>query len=338
MKFRMVREQYTTEHSIDGVTAPVTKTRTARVPVLPRDVDAILTKGALGMALLLTAASIAWSTYAIGSLLGATVGYIAAGVFDAAWLTCLALEYLARYDKDRRTLPRNLGWMLLAGTMAAIGVHGYQTGGIPVAIVGAAVSAFAKVLWHAVLRQLSPELSDEDRQWLSVQSSKAHTKAAVATVQRTAARIEGRAALELLAIERDRMQVAEAFGLPLESTYHQVDSVTREEIPVSQSEVPREVHAQVTADVIEEVEEDYDPPLTTLSRAAAIRVVLDRHPLAAGPEVVEILSRHGVEVTTRDVSNVRYRLRKRNAIEVAATEETDTAGAEVVQLRKAGGE
>lgn len=320
MKFRQVAQKYMGEHTINGVTEEIPRTRMVREPVLPRDWDLTFTRAALGGALALTLASIAWSTYAIGGLLGGPVGYIAAGVFDVAWLICLALEYLARFDPTRRQFPRRLGWFLLAGTMAAIGIHGLMLGSIPAAIVGAFVSLFAKSLWHGVMRHMSPTLSPDDAAYLAVQASKAHTAAAVANVRRTAARLEQRAALDMLAIERDRAQVSEAFGLPAqreESAYLQIDTAaTDPQVPVSQSEVPAQVTAGET--------EDYDPPLTDLSKAAAVRAILARHPHAEGPEVVAILDRHGVEITTRDVANVRYRQRK------------NATGAEVVQLRKTG--
>lgn len=141
------------------------------------------------------------------------------------------------------------------------------------------------------------------------------------------------AALDAVTAEQPRPTWDVDVDIPRVS--HSIPSTTAHEIPVSHSEVYPQVtedRTVSTPDVAEDrtggTPEDYDPPLRTLPKARAIREVLDRHPQADGPEVVAILARHGVDVATKDVANVRYRMRqqkKRGALEV-------------VQLRKTGPE
>jgi hypothetical protein len=205
VKYRTRTEQYRAPHTVDGETVEVTKTREVHVPVLPPDWDSVAIKAAAGLVLTLTVLSVVWSTWSIGSLLGGgVIGYMAAVIFDVSWATTLLLEWLARYDARKRRLPRVLGWALLLVTMCAIAAHGLVLKNPGMAVVGALVSAVAKVLWLALTRHIDRELSDDDQQWVATQVSQANAKMAVAGVRRQVARLEDRAAAELLAMEASR--------------------------------------------------------------------------------------------------------------------------------------
>ncbi|THJ37884.1 hypothetical protein [Candidatus Frankia alpina] len=58
MKFRIETEEYPDSHTVDGVTAQVTRTRRVAVPVLPRDVDALAVRAVVGLVLGLTLVSV----------------------------------------------------------------------------------------------------------------------------------------------------------------------------------------------------------------------------------------------------------------------------------------
>lgn len=204
MKFRTITEEYETPHTIDGRTVMVTKERQRHVPDLPRDLDAIAVQVTSGLVLALTVVAVAWSTWSIGELLGGGIGYAAAAVFDLGWVVAILLEWMARYDKEKRRFPRRLGWALLLGTMGAILWHGLDRDSVGMAVVGAAVSLFAKCLWLGVMKHVHRDLSPEDEQWVAAQRSKAYATMAVASVRRQVARIEDRAAAELLALEASR--------------------------------------------------------------------------------------------------------------------------------------
>lgn len=203
MKWKTKTEEYTAPHTRDGITEMITRTRQVRVPVLPRDWDTVATRAAVLLVMALTFVSIAWSTWSIGSLLNGGIGFGAAGVFDLSWAVCLILEWKSRFEAEKRAFPQRLGWWLLIGTMGAIFWHGMNMGSVGMAVTGAAVSAFAKVLWLGVMKHINKELSPDDAQWVAQQISAANAKMAVASARRAAARSEHRAAAELLAMEAE---------------------------------------------------------------------------------------------------------------------------------------
>jgi hypothetical protein len=203
MKWKMKEEEYTAPHTRDGITEMITRTCQVRVPVLPRDWDTLATRAAVLLVMSLTLVAIAWSTWSIGSLLGGGIGFGAAGVFDLSWAVCLILEWKSRFEAEKRAFPQQLGWWLLIGTMGAIFWHGMNMGSVGMAVTGAAVSAFAKVLWLGVMKHINKELSPDDAQWVAQQISAANAKMAVASARRAAARSEHRAAAELLAMEAE---------------------------------------------------------------------------------------------------------------------------------------
>lgn len=209
MRFRTETRTRTVRRTLDGITNEVPEEYTVRVPRPPADWDAIATRAAVGLVLALTAVAVVWSTVSIGELLGGGVGFAAAVLFDLAWAVALLLEYLARFDPAKRTFAKRLGWALLSITMGAILWHGLKAGDVALAVIGAAVSLVAKVLWWGVMRFIDRDLSAADRAWVAAEISKANAKLAVAGVRRQAARSEARAAAELLAAEHTRAEFSE---------------------------------------------------------------------------------------------------------------------------------
>ncbi|MFB7484841.1 hypothetical protein ACFUEM_38675 [Streptomyces anulatus] len=216
MKFRTAKEQYTEDYTREGKTVSVPKTRNVPTPVMPRNWDRIGVRVAVVLVVTLTLAAIVWSTWSIGELFQGGPGYIAAGVFDLAWGVCLLLTYLGRFDPEKRKFSDNLGWWLLVATMGLIFWHGMDRGSVGMAVGGAAVSLFAKVLWLGVMKHVHRDLSPEDAAWVKATVSEANAKMAVADARRMAAQIEQRATLELLAMEKERDTLSQAFGLPVQ--------------------------------------------------------------------------------------------------------------------------
>lgn len=295
MKFTTITQKVAGTYTRDGKTIPVTRNQEIRTPVLPRDWQTIALRAAITITGVLTLLAVIWSTWSIGSLLGGGVGFTVAVIFDIGWAVALLLEYLARYDEAKRTFPERLGWVLLAVTMGAIAWHGVTLDNYGMAVVGAFVSFFAKVLWIAVMQHVNANLSDDDKQWLAAEISDAQTKAAIATMRRQTARTEQRAALELLAMERERVQVSEAFGLPT-------------------ADVPRST-ADVPAPEIEA------PTLGDLGKADAVRFVL-RQLGEASPEDV-----HDVLTEARDDIDLKY-------VRTVISRLEPEAEADVIELRK----
>ncbi|MFJ7590098.1 hypothetical protein ACIQZO_22475 [Streptomyces sp. NPDC097617] len=214
MKFLEEVRTRMVDRTIDGTTHLVPEPYTVRTPKLPRDKDAVALVGVSGLVLALTLVAIVWSTVSIGQLLGGGVGYAAGAVFDIAWLAVLVLEYLARFDPDKRQFPRKVGWLLVLVAAAAIFLHGWQAGSWPMAAVGAAVSVVSKCLWLAVFKHIEKELNPGDAAWVAAEMSKAGAKLAIAGARRQAAKAEVAARLELLAAERDLNEIAGLDHLP----------------------------------------------------------------------------------------------------------------------------
>lgn len=215
MRSKRKTEKYTEPYTREGKTVQVEKERQVQVPTLPRNWDRIGVRVVVGLVTVLTLAAITWSTWSIGELFQGGAGYIAAGVFDLAWAVSLVLTYLGRFDKEKREFSDRLGWWLLVATMGLIFWHGMNRGSVGMAVGGAAVSLFAKVLWLGVMKHVHRELSPEDQAWVQAEISGANAMLAVADARRQAAQAEQRAALQLLAMERERSAMAEAYGLPV---------------------------------------------------------------------------------------------------------------------------
>jgi hypothetical protein len=208
MKYKTETRQRTVMHGPAGQERPVRESYTVRVPVMPRDWDNIAIKAAVTVVLLLTLSAVIWSTWSIGALLHGWIGYAAAAVFDMSWLVNVLLEWLARNSRKKRTFSKRMGWALLVATMGAIAWHGLLAGGVAMAVVGAAVSMFAKLLWMGIMKHINRDLSDLDEQWVDAEVGKANATLAVAGARRAAARVEAQAALELLDAEQTRREMA----------------------------------------------------------------------------------------------------------------------------------
>ena len=280
MKFKIQTKDVPGEYTREGVTVPVTRRVQTAVPALPRDWNSIAMKVAIGVSLLLTIAVIVWSTVKIGGLLHGGVGYVAAAIFDIGWMMALLLAYLSRYNEAKRQFADKLGWGMLIATMGALFWAGLEEGSVAMGVVGAAVSLFAKVIWIGVMKHVNAELSEDDKTWLTAQVSEAQTKAAVAVVRRQAARIEQTAALDMLAMERERADVAKAFGLDTEAA-PEVQTPARPALE--------------------------RPTLADMKVADAIRFVKNQCPELEAAEVVRILEDEGIEATPDYVAQVLKR-------------------------------
>ncbi|WP_369361233.1 hypothetical protein [Streptomyces sp. cg2] len=216
MKFR-TRTEYQTEPrtvTVDGKSHTRMAAVPVQVPQLPRDWDQIALRAVVAVVMALTTVAVAWSTYSIGAVLQGGIGYLAASVFDAAWIVNILLEYLGRFDPKKRKRNKCFGWALLAATMGAILWHGLLAHSIALGIVGAAVSLFAKMLWLSIMTYINKDLSEDHQAWVKEETSEAHAKIALSQVRRASAKAEAYAAAELLAAERIRNQYAAAPATP----------------------------------------------------------------------------------------------------------------------------
>jgi hypothetical protein len=189
-------------HTVDGKTRMVPINVDAPAP--PRDWDHLVLNGVTGIAAVVLTASVVWSTASIGDLLARAVteyaAYGAAVVFDLAWIACMAVEWLARYDEERAALPRRAGNVALLVAMLAIGAHGKVSGFWEVGIVGALVSGLAKGLWTVVLRHQTPPLDERTRAWIQGELADAGASLALIPVRRQLQRAQAQVDAERAAI------------------------------------------------------------------------------------------------------------------------------------------
>lgn len=341
---RKVNGTRTEPHTVNGVTRLVEVPYTTHVTVPPRDWDHIVRGGVTAATAVTVAGSIAWSTASIGDLLARTVhpaiAYGAAAVFDAAWISCMALEWLARYDRRKAELPRRAGHVALVIAMAAVATHGILQAGhgaIVIGIIGALVSALAKGLWTLTMRHFSVELDDRSQQWVEQRLSEVHAQLATAAVDRELARVEGmtadyRAAYSIERADREpaasEAPAIERADTPVQDQVDTAITVTRTVLGLDVA--PADVAAQLVrsrivpdpADALRLAAERMvrdgaqhgAPQVSGLSKAAAITEIAEWCGGAAPSDlIVRLLSHHKVAVSDAQVRNELSRWRSRQA-------------------------
>jgi hypothetical protein len=205
VKTRKIERTRLVPHTINGKTEMVLDRYTVDVPVPPRDWDRTVLTAVTAVAAVLVAVTVVWSTASIGDLLArvtvAPAAYAAAVAFDLAWILCMAVEWLARYDPPRASLPRNIGHGALAIAMVAVGAHGWLAGQVAIGLIGAGVSGIVKTLWTVVLRHHAKPLDDKTQQWVDKQRAEAGGELAMVAINRELQRARGLVAAEALALE-----------------------------------------------------------------------------------------------------------------------------------------
>ncbi|WP_051797711.1 hypothetical protein [Streptomyces sp. NRRL S-337] len=198
MKYREETRTCEVPHTENGQTELIPDEYTVRIPIPPRDWDYIVLNAVTGGAIVLNGVSVVWSTVSAGALLHraapAWVAYPAALPFDAAWMACQALEWLARYDPDRAKVPRRVGYVALAIAMVVIYVHGATTPGAGrwVGLAGAVISLIAKGMWTLVLRHTAVPLPERTQAWLRVRRGRNGAQLALAGQERELLRMQGK--------------------------------------------------------------------------------------------------------------------------------------------------
>jgi hypothetical protein len=176
----------------DGKTHMTRRDFTVEQPLPPRDWDQIILGAVTGVAITVGAGCIAWSTSAIGHLLASAahpaIAYGGAATFDLLWMTCLALEWLARYEPDKAKGPMLAGLLGLALAVGALVTEGALGGHLAAGIVGAAISVGVKVLWALVLRHHAKALDADTQQWVDLERAEVGGELALAAVRRRLAR------------------------------------------------------------------------------------------------------------------------------------------------------
>ncbi|MDJ0460610.1 protein transporter Sec31 [Streptomyces sp. H27-C3] len=198
MKTRTETRKRQVVHTVDGIPEMVDDEYDVIVPVAPRDWDHIVIRGVLTAAGVMVAISVVWSTASIGDFLARAVyppiAYLGAVAFGLAWISCMALEWHARYDPARAVLPRRAGNVALLIEMGAVCAHGKVEDSLPVGIAGAVISAVAKGMWTVTLKYQSRPMSKLTQQWFLKREEQITARLALAARQRQLSRTEQHAA------------------------------------------------------------------------------------------------------------------------------------------------
>ncbi|ALF00200.1 hypothetical protein [Streptomyces sp. SPB78] len=280
VRYRREERTRTVTTVINGEPRRTPETYHVYVPVPPRDFDRALLVGVTSVAVAVTTLSVAWSTASIGDLLGTVVfsaiAYGAAAVFDAAWITCMAIEWLDRYDQARAKGARTAGWWALAVAVAAIVAHGWIRGSFVIGCVGGAVSLIAKGLWVVVMRHFAVPLGEGPREWLRQRRAEIAAERAISA---EAQRLDGARAYH-----------AAVYG-PTAATMQQLARMQghSEDKP---EQTPREAGELLASELA-------DMPPTR-----AIRIVHESRPDLAPAELADVLRQYGQDVTELDVALV----------------------------------
>jgi hypothetical protein len=186
-------------HTVDGIPELVDDEYDVIVPVPPRDWDHIVITGVLTAAGTMVAISVVWSTASIGDFLAravvAPIAYLGAVAFGLAWISCMALEWHARYDPARAELPRRAGNVALLIEMGAVCAHGKVEDSLAVGIAGAVISAVAKGMWTVALKHQARPMSPLTQKWFLKREEQMTARIALAARQRQLDRTEQHAAV-----------------------------------------------------------------------------------------------------------------------------------------------
>lgn len=287
MRFRKEQVTKLVDKTINGKTHQIEETRTERVPVAPRDADATVIKLAMRTVGVVIVGAIVWSAVAIGALLSHAApvwaAYMIAGLFDLAWVLCMAFEWLARFDADRAELPKRAGWVLLAVSMSAVFAHGFIVAGWVVGTVGALVSALAKGLWFVAMKHVAVELDPATRQWVKAERAEINGQRALLAVQRE--------------FNRSRQQMAdERFALEFGHPNHEV---TRAEPPEPALTGQPEPQVRPSEPRTELPEPQPEPARTRMDRVAELAELIRTRGGEKGSVTLdEVRGRYGVAKAT----------------------------------------
>ncbi|MBT2508835.1 protein transporter Sec31 [Streptomyces sp. ISL-98] len=198
MKTRVETRTRQVLHTIDGIPELVDDEYDVIVPVPPRDWDHIVITSVLGIAGAMVAISVVWSTASIGDFLAravvAPIAYLGAVAFGLAWISCMALEWHARYDPARARLPCTAGNIALLIEMGAVCAHGSVEDSLAVGVAGAVISAVAKGMWTVTLEHQARPMSPLTQKWFLKREEQMTARIALAARQRQLDRTEQHAA------------------------------------------------------------------------------------------------------------------------------------------------
>ncbi|SFK73951.1 hypothetical protein [Streptomyces pini] len=305
-------------YSINGITHMVE----VEAPKMPRDLDHTIRNIVTAVCALMLAAAVVWSTVKIGGLLDRRApewaAYTAAGVFDIAWIICMALEWDARHDPKRARRPMIAGWVFLALAMAAIITDGHLSDDLAVGIISAAASAVVKGVWWMVLTQHATPLDPLTQQWYDAERARMQAQRGLADVE-----------TELLRTQHKIAMTRAAYGLPAAGQQRPVPQLapvpaaheaqhdaapgaelipTGHTVPPPPAAPPAAAHSAAPAAAVEDpvqLSRIIDAELVgATSKAEMVRRVRHVAPDWNSTQIADALTRRGVQITAGYVRSV----------------------------------
>lgn len=269
MKYRTEERTRMVPETRDGRTHMIPETYKVKVPVAPRDWDAIALRAVRVAAALAVAGEVTWSTVAIGGLLSEMApewtAYLVASVFSLAWVVCMVLEWLSRYDQDRARLPVVCGWIFLAVSVTLIVIHGAQNGSLVIGACGGAVSVLAKGMWAVVMRHTAVELDPTSQAWLDAERRDMNSQLATVAARRQLSRTRAQTQAEVLALSMGQPDTWTAVPVQDNRTVPDTDRVSVLDKGHDGTPVSLSVPVRDTDTVPVSTPEQYNPPTDSLS-------------------------------------------------------------------------
>lgn len=150
-----------------------------RQPLTP---DEIILRAITAATAVVVTGALIWSTVAVGAMLStlapAWAAYMIAAIFDLTWIVAMATEYVLRFEPHRQKIPKSIGWLALAISMAAIFTHGALLEARWIGLFGALVSALAKGLWWLLMFATTRRLDRDTQAWLTLELNEVHARRA----------------------------------------------------------------------------------------------------------------------------------------------------------------
>lgn len=285
-------------------------------------------------AVLLSLASLAWTTWSLVDLLGTgLIGVTVAAGADIIWGSVIIAEARGlqiTVGRSQRNIVPAFGWAALLVVAGFLSWHGIDSHSYAMAAAGPFLPFGAKAVWVLALADM--------RDPAALTHTELHT---LAEMQRHMAFEEEQHRIEMrrrtMHAERVMREVSTDFDIevmrqdrarelhrnrPLALTAapdlpDRTDAVgeaadERHDAPEPRVALTPAAAPRITSDATPH-QTGEAMPLQGLSKAAAVRRVRDAHPTASAPQIVEHLAHHGIEADAAYVRTVLSRInRQRN--------------------------
>lgn len=282
-------------------------------------------------AVLLSLASLAWTTWSLVDLLGTgLIGVTVAAGADIIWGSVIIAEARGLQIGGRAWIVPTFGWATLLIVATFLAMHGLVRESIAMAAAGPFLPFGAKAVWTLALADMRDPaaLTDADKHALADMER-------LMTLEEAQHRIEMRrrtmrADLVMREVSTDfdievmrqdrarelhRMRPLELTATPELPARSDAAGETADEqhdaplprVALAPTDAPRITRDATPQHISEALRSE------GISKAAAVRIVRDAEPTASAPQIVQRLAHHGIEADAAYVRTVLHRINKQRA-------------------------